>query len=122
MLMTLGTLATVISSGAANLVLFVVQNDTYEITGNQPIPGAGRLDFPALARGAGFKRVYYFEDAEAYTRQLKDLLSGEGPVFVTVRVEKGTEGPISRSKKEQSRYLQVSIAESAHNLRKMLIS
>ena len=75
MLMTLGTLATVIGARAANLVLFVVQNETYEITGNQPIPGAGQIDFPGLARGAGFRRVYYFEDADSYEKQLPEVLS-----------------------------------------------
>jgi thiamine pyrophosphate-dependent acetolactate synthase large subunit-like protein len=122
MLMTLGTLATIVGARAANLILFVVQNDTYEITGNQAIPAAGQIDFALLARGAGFRRVYYFEDADSYERQLPETLSGEGPVFVAVHVEKGSEGPISRSSREQSRYLQVSTAESAHDLRKALMS
>jgi len=122
MLMTLGTLATVTAAGTKNFVLFVVQNDTYEITGNQEIPAAGRIDFPLLARGAGFRRVYYFEDPDLYRRTLPEMLSGEGPVFVAVRVEKGSEGPISRSVKEQSRYLRVSLAQSAHDLRKALTS
>jgi hypothetical protein len=75
-----------------------------------------------LARGAGFRRVYYFEDPDLYRRTLPEVLSGEGPVFVAVRVEKGSEGPISRSVKEQSRYLRVSLAQSAHDLRKALTS
>jgi sulfopyruvate decarboxylase subunit beta len=120
MLMTLGTLATVTAAGAANLVLFVVQNDTYEITGNQEIPAGGLIDFALLARGAGFRRVYDFKDPDLYKTTLPEVLSGEGPVFVAVRVEKGEEGPISRSAKEQSRYLRVSLAQSAHDLRKAL--
>jgi thiamine pyrophosphate-dependent acetolactate synthase large subunit-like protein len=122
MLMTLGTLATITASGARNYVLFVVQNDSYEITGNQEIPAGGRVDFGLLARGAGFRRVYYFEDPDRYRRTLPEVLSGEGPVFVAVRVEKGQEGPISRSVKEKARYLQVSLAQSAHDLRKALLS
>src|SRR5262249_25080739 len=35
MLMTLGTLVTIAAAGAGNLVLFVLENATYEITGNQ---------------------------------------------------------------------------------------
>lgn len=122
MLMTLGTLATVTAAGTKNLVLVVVQNDAYEITGNQEIPAGGRIDFPLLARGAGFRRVYYFEDPDLYRRTLPEVLSGEGPVFVAVRVEKGSEGPISRSVKEPSRYLRVSLAQAAHDLRKTLTS
>ncbi len=120
MLMTLGTLATIVDSGAANLVLFVVQNDTYEITGNLPIPAAGRIDFATLARGAGFDRVYSFDRADQYEGRLAEVLSGDGPVFVVVRVEKGSEGPISRTEGEPSRYLRESIADSAHRLRKAL--
>jgi len=122
MLMTLGTLATVVDARAANYALFVVQNDSYELTGHQPIPAAGHLDFAQLARGAGFTHVHSFEDPEEYRRRLPDVLAEEGPVFVAVRVEKGVEGPISRSDKEQARYLQVSLAESAHRLRKVLAS
>jgi sulfopyruvate decarboxylase subunit beta len=120
MLMTLGTLATVVHVRATNFALFVIQNNTYEVTGNQPIPAAGHIDFAQLARGAGFEHVYYFENPDDYEEQLPAVLAEEGPVFVAVRVEKGTEGPIRRSDKEQSRYLQVSLAESARRLRKML--
>jgi thiamine pyrophosphate-dependent acetolactate synthase large subunit-like protein len=120
MLMTLGTLVTIVEAKASNLVLIVVQNDSYEITGNQPIPGAGRIDFALLARGAGFSRVYCFDDAASYEKTLPEVLCGGGPVFVVARVEKGSEGPISRSGGEQSRYLQVSTAESAHRLRTAL--
>jgi thiamine pyrophosphate-dependent acetolactate synthase large subunit-like protein len=122
MLMTLGTLATITGAEARNLVLVVVQNSTYEITGNQPIPAAARLDFVALARGAGFERSYYFDKLEEYSRLLPEVLSGDGPVFVTVIVEPGDEGPISRSECEQAHYLKPSLAESAHRLRKALQS
>ncbi len=120
MLMSLGTLATVVDAGARNYFLFVVRNDTYEITGNQPVPGATRLDFAAIARGAGFERVYSFEEATAYAKALPDVLAGDGPVFVVLRVEAGSEGPISRSEREEAAYLRVSIAESAHALRRSL--
>ena len=45
MLMTLGTLVTIIGSGATNMLLVVVENGSYEITGHQPVPGAGKVDF-----------------------------------------------------------------------------
>jgi thiamine pyrophosphate-dependent acetolactate synthase large subunit-like protein len=122
MLMTLGTLATVVAARAANFILFVIQNDSYELTGHQPIPAAGRIDFSLMARGAGFDHVHYFDDPHEYERLLPAVLAEEGPVFVAVRVEKGKEGPISRSEREDSRYLRVSLAESARGLRKVLTS
>lgn len=120
MLMALGTLATAVQAAAKNYILWVVQNDTYEITGNQSIPGAGRIDFAMLARGAGFSRVYSFEDAGAYAACLPEILSVEGPIFVAVKVKPGTEGPISRSAKESSVYLKASLAEWGRRLKKAL--
>jgi sulfopyruvate decarboxylase subunit beta len=121
MLMSLGTLVTIVASGAANLVLFVLQNDTYELTGNQAIPGAGRVDFPAMARAAGFPRVHSFEDAAKYKTALPSILEGAGPVFVTVRVAPGAEGPLGRGPGEVAAYLRPSLAESARLLRSALI-
>jgi thiamine pyrophosphate-dependent acetolactate synthase large subunit-like protein len=117
MLMSLGTLVTIAAAGATNVVLFVLQNDTYELTGNQAIPGAGRVDFAALARAAGFTRVHAFEDASSYENALPSLLEGAGPVFVAVKVERGGEGPLGRGPGEDAAYLRPSLAESARRLR-----
>jgi sulfopyruvate decarboxylase subunit beta len=120
MLMTLGTLVTVAQSVATNFILFVVQNDTYEVTGNQAVPGAGFIDFVTIARGAGMAQTYAFDQAEEYVRQLPTILASEGPTLVVVRVEPGHEGPLSRSEKERARYLRTSLAESAQQLRQTL--
>ena len=93
---------------------------TYEITGNQPVPGTGFVDFVAMARAAGFQRTFSFDDPVDYQTQLPAALGGDGPVLIAVRVEPGLEGPLSRTPREQARYLQVSLAESAHRLRDTL--
>jgi thiamine pyrophosphate-dependent acetolactate synthase large subunit-like protein len=121
MMMTLGTLATIVESGAKNMVLFVVDNGTYEITGNQKVPGAGVVDWAALAVAAGFRRSYQFEDVAAYEMTLGEVLSGEGPVFVWVRVERGEARPISRSRIEEARYLKTSIADWSRKMRAALV-
>jgi thiamine pyrophosphate-dependent acetolactate synthase large subunit-like protein len=122
MLMTLGVLATVVATRPANFVLFVVQNDSYELTGNQPLPAAGRIDFARLALSVGFDHVHTFDDPAEYETCLPAVLAEEGPVFVAARVAQGVEGPISRSVREESLYLRASLAESAHRLRKTLTS
>ncbi len=119
MLMSLGTLVTIIASGVRNLILFVIDNGTYEITGNQPTPGA--VDFVAMAQAAGFRRAYRFDEADAYEAALPDLLRGDGPVFVCLHVEPGHEGPISRSNREQARYLKTSLADWSRTLRAALL-
>ncbi len=120
MLMSLGTLATVIESGVENLILFVAVNRAYEITGRQAIPAATRVDFAAMARAAGFDRVYEFDDPDVYERDLDEILEAAGPTFVCVHSEVGEEGPIGRAPTEQARYLKVSLAEWSRDMRRAL--
>ena len=120
MLMNLGTLVTIAGSEAKNLILFVLENGTYEITGNQPIPGGRGVDFPGLARAAGFPRVYSFNRDLEYAVALPEILDAHGPVFVGVAIEPGSEGPISRSSREASRYLQTPLAHWAAEFRKAI--
>jgi thiamine pyrophosphate-dependent acetolactate synthase large subunit-like protein len=120
MLMSLGTLAIAAGTAASNFVLFVVDNGSFEITGHQPVAGAGRVDFAAMARAAGFANVSRFEEAGPYTAAVPDLLRASGPAFVHVLVEKGGEGPISRSASEQARYLQTSLAAWSRDMRAAL--
>src|SRR5947209_19573530 len=63
MLMNLGSLVT-IASFPANLYLLIMDNGIYEVTGGQPIAGAGHTDFFGLARAAGMKRVCAFDNVE----------------------------------------------------------
>lgn len=120
MLMNLGTLVTAAEAQAENYVLFVLENGTYEITGNQPIPGAGRVDFAGLASACGFRRVYSVSSRGDLEALLPGILSEPGPTFVHVRLAPGSEGPIRRSRGEASRYLQVSLAEWSRQFRRAL--
>src|SRR5580765_1383299 len=74
MLMSLGSLVTIAQSRARNLILFVAQNNTYEVTGNQKIPGAGAVDFHSIALACGFPYAFSFTEAEPYQAQLDNLL------------------------------------------------
>ena len=121
MLMTLGSLVTIVEARAENLILIVVQNQTFEITGNQPIPAARQVDFSMLAQGAGFKNSYTFDDAQTYEQKLEGILKQKGPTFLAVKVKSGIEGPLSRGLSQEVAYLKPSLAESAYQLRKTLI-
>jgi thiamine pyrophosphate-dependent acetolactate synthase large subunit-like protein len=124
MLMALGTLATAVGARAENFVLIVVDNGVYEITGNQPVAASGSIDYAVMAVAAGFPRVFRFDDAREYVEAVPGILErspeAPGPTLVHVRVEPGTEGPISRSDSEAARYLRVSIAEWSRMLRDAL--
>ncbi len=120
MLMTLGTLATVVGSGASNYVLFVIDNGVFEITGHQSVAASGQVDYAAMARAAGFQRVLTFDDARSYAESIGDILTQPGPTFVHLMVEPGSEGPISRNDREKGRYLRTSLAEWSRTLKAAL--
>ncbi len=56
MLMSLGSLVT-LANHPALLYLVILDNALYEVTGGQPTAGSGRVDFAAMARAAGIRRV-----------------------------------------------------------------
>jgi thiamine pyrophosphate-dependent acetolactate synthase large subunit-like protein len=120
MLMSLGTLVTIAGLRPPNLVLAVAENRTYEITGNQPIPGANVVDFAGLAAAAGFPRVHRFTEAADWEDALDHILRSDGPTFVGLAAAPGAEGPITRGAHESAAYLRISLAESARRLRAAL--
>jgi thiamine pyrophosphate-dependent acetolactate synthase large subunit-like protein len=120
MLMNLGTLVTAAQAAADNYILFILQNNTYEITGNQSVPGAGFIDFALMARGAGFTKIYSFENAGEYAAGLPGVLSSAGPVAVVVKTKPGSEGPISRSEREPSLYLKETLGQWGRRMKNAL--
>jgi thiamine pyrophosphate-dependent acetolactate synthase large subunit-like protein len=113
MLMSLGTLVTICQTPAPNLVLFVLENGTYEVTGNQPIPGSGRISFVEMARAAGFPQSDEFHQASDLVARLPRLLARAGPTFVTLHIEPGSEPPPK---------VVGSLQAPAHELRDLLIA
>ena len=76
MLMCLGTLATItgLSAPPSNYTLFVCDNGTYEVTGNQPVPGNRGFSWTTIAKGVGFQQVYEFAEADALDAALPEIL------------------------------------------------
>ena len=95
MLMNLGSLVTIAAQAPENLVVIVLDNGVYEVTGAQQVPG--RADFAALARGSGFVSVHHFAEAEEWSNNVDRVLTALGPVFVWLEVEPvpGRQGPKS---------------------------
>lgn len=86
LLMNLGCLVT-LAQNPADVYVLIMDNALYEVTGGQPIPGAGRVDYAQLARGAGIERVYQFETLQAWQDGAAEALTGPGPVVAWLRVE-----------------------------------
>ena len=123
MLMCLGTLATItaLNTPPPNYLLFVCDNGTYEVTGNQPVP-AGNTGFSwsMIAKGAGFERVYEFDDSDAFAADLPKIWHETGPTFVSLKIAQAHEPPPDRWGGFPYPYLQESLAESTHKLRQAL--
>ena len=97
MLMNLGSLVSIVNAHATNLVVIVFVNGTYEVTGSQPVPGAGVVDYAALARAAGFESVHAYASIDAWRSDVRRVLATTGPTFVALGVEPvhGQPGPKS---------------------------
>jgi len=87
-----------------NLVVLVLDNGVYEVTGAQPTAGSaaarrsGRgVDFMALARGSGFESVHHFSRADDWASSVEGVLAAKGPIFVLLDVQAvpGRPGPRS---------------------------
>ncbi len=86
MLMNLGCLVT-LAQHALPLYLVILDNGLYEVTGGQPTAGAGRVDFAAIAKGAGFARTCTFTSLADWQAGAAAALSGPGPVAIHLKVE-----------------------------------
>lgn len=122
MLMCLGTLTTItgLPKPPANYLLFVCDNGTYEVTGNQPVPRNADFSWTTIAKGTGFEQVYEFDDIETLETALPKIWNQEGPIFVSLKIAKAHEPPPDRWGGFPYPYLQESLATSTHKLRKTL--
>jgi thiamine pyrophosphate-dependent acetolactate synthase large subunit-like protein len=85
-LMSLGNLVT-IAQYPANLYVIVLDNGQYEVTGGQPHAGGRKVDYAAIARGAGIRRTYTFDTLAAWQAGAGEALSGPGPVLIHLKIE-----------------------------------
>jgi thiamine pyrophosphate-dependent acetolactate synthase large subunit-like protein len=86
LLMNLGCLVTA-AQFPVPLYILLIDNGLYEVTGGQAVPNAGRVDFAALARGAGIARVHECGARSEWQAVASESLSGTGPVFVWLKVK-----------------------------------
>ena len=110
MLMSLGSLVTITAAAPRNLVVIVLDNGVYEVTGAEPTPGSaegrqsGRaVDFTAIARGSGFESVHHYSRAEEWASNVERVLAAPGPVFAALDIEpvQGRPGPKSPGRAAQ---------------------
>ena len=87
LLMSLGSLVTVVGSGATNLTVVLLDNGLYEVTGGQETPAARvAVDYAGLARAAGFPSTAEFRDLADWQARATDVLALPGPRFIRLVV------------------------------------
>jgi thiamine pyrophosphate-dependent acetolactate synthase large subunit-like protein len=113
LLMSLGSLVTVVGAGVTNLTVVLLDNAIYEVTGGQKTAATGTpVDYCGLARSAGFPNVSEYSEFVAWKAQAAAELAKTGPRFIRLAV-----GPAPR---EYLRFATPPIAEQLAGLRKAL--
>jgi thiamine pyrophosphate-dependent acetolactate synthase large subunit-like protein len=88
LVMSLGSLVSVVAAGAANLTVVVLDNGIYEVSGGQLTPSAQtQFDFAAIARGIGFPTACAFNSADLWRTNAERVLAAPGPRFISLCVE-----------------------------------
>ncbi|NKB70802.1 MAG: hypothetical protein GKR89_27340 [Candidatus Latescibacteria bacterium] len=111
-LMCLGTLATMAQRPVDNFTLVITENGTYEVTGNQPVPSAGVVDYAAVARGAGIQRVFTIDNDADFDALLPLHFNGGGPTVMVWKIDRAKE-PVPKPERP--------IRERALRLRQALV-
>lgn len=86
MLMNLGSLVTIASSGATSLTLVVLDNGIYEVTGGQPTAAAKETRFAELARAAGWPSTAEFDELTHWQTGAVGALALPGPRCISLAV------------------------------------
>lgn len=93
LLMNLGCLVTLANHDVPVSVI-VIDNGLYEVTGGQPVAGAGRTDFAGIAKAAGIRTTESFETAENWANECEGFLKMTQPSLAWLKV-KGEYGKLT---------------------------
>jgi thiamine pyrophosphate-dependent acetolactate synthase large subunit-like protein len=87
LLMQLGALSTIAALQPKNLVMIVMDNGIYQITGAQPTPAAGVADIVGIATASGLANSAWAADEEDFERLVDEALAAAAPSLIAVRID-----------------------------------
>jgi thiamine pyrophosphate-dependent acetolactate synthase large subunit-like protein len=87
LLMQLGCLSTIATQAPKNLIMVVMDNGVYQITGSQPTPAAAGTDIVAVALASGIASSSWAADEDDFERLIEQSLSASGPTLIGVRID-----------------------------------
>ncbi len=85
-LMDMGSMAMTASFKPKNLIHIVLDNESYQSTGNQPSISKD-IDLSRIASGAGYDHVYKIDKENELTRIFSHVIEETGPSFLLLKVE-----------------------------------
>ena len=94
-LMHLGALALIGQEAPGNLIHAVINNGAHETVGGMPVCDR-KLDLPALARAAGYRKVLSAGDRGSLAEALEEAGRSQGPVMIEVRCACGARKDLGR--------------------------
>jgi phosphonopyruvate decarboxylase len=93
-IMHMGSLAVIGSEHPKNFRHIVLNNASHESVGGQPT--ASRVDFPGVAKSAGYAYAESAETKDALIAKLSEMKSVAGPAFLEIRVKAGHRKDLGR--------------------------
>ena len=87
LLMQLGALSTIAALKPKTLIMIVMDNGIYQITGAQPTPAADVADIVAIAAGSGLANSAWAADEEDFERLVEEAMSAPEPSLIAVRID-----------------------------------
>ena len=87
LLMQLGCLSTIAALKPKNLVMVVMDNGLYQITGSQPTPASSVADIVAIAVASGLTDSAWAADEDDFERLVDQSLSAAAPTLIGVRID-----------------------------------
>ncbi|MGT2439522.1 thiamine pyrophosphate-dependent enzyme [Bradyrhizobium betae] len=87
LLMQLGALSTIATLKPKNLIMIVMDNGIYQITGAQPTPAASVADIVGIATASGLANSAWAADEEDFERLVDTAMSASEPSLIAVRID-----------------------------------
>lgn len=87
LLMQLGALSTIATLKPKNLIMVVMDNGIYQITGAQPTSAASVADIVTIATGSGLPNSAWAADEEDFERLVDAAMSAVEPSLIAVRID-----------------------------------
>ena len=85
LLMQLGALTTIATLKPKNLIMIVMDNGIYQITGAQPTPAASVADIVGIATASGLANSAWAADEEDFERLVDAAMAASDPSLIAVR-------------------------------------